>query len=149
MRALIAIVTFLLPRAIYAQEKVVEAIPANQAPEFFSGAYLVQVFLSLLVVIALMFAVLWGLRRFNGVSRGTGNQLQVVASVGLGQREKAVLINAGNKQILVGVAPGAVRTLHVFDQSVETGLADQDPTSGDITFGEVWKHTMGRRGDQV
>ena len=120
------------------------------APDFFSGTYLLQVFGSLVVVIGLMFAVLWALRKFNGVGTGVGGQLKVVASVGLGQREKAVLVNAGNTQLLIGVAPGSVRTLHVFEEPVDAiTVSNADDAKPQVTFGEVWKQAMGKKDGDV
>ncbi len=113
------------------------------APNFLSGEYLLQVFFSIMVVVALMVAMLWFLKRFNGVGRSTGGHLKVLASVGLGQRERAVLISAGGKQLLVGVAPGSVKTLHVFDEPIvpEQSLAEGQK----IRFADVWKQAMGNR----
>jgi len=119
----------------------------SAAPEFFSGGYLIQVMLSLVAVIGLMLAVLWLLRRANGVGRGFGSHLQVLASVGLGQREKAVLVRAGDTQLLLGVAPGYVRTLHVFDEPVvDVGPEDGLPDDREFRFSEVWKQAVGRDG---
>jgi len=119
------------------------------APEIFSSGYLLQVFLSLFFVIGLLFAVLWVLRRVNGLGRGMAGQLRVIASVGLGQRERAVLISAGKQQILLGVAPGSVTKLHVFEeplvQELPSGDSDEQRS---ISFGEVWKHAMNKGGDQ-
>lgn len=114
----------------------------------FTGEYLLQVFVSLAVVIGLMVGLLWILRRVNGVSRATGSgaALSVVASVGLGQRERAVLIEAGDKQILVGVAPGHIATLHVFDEPVAKP-ATKAPTTSMPGFAEVWKQAMGGHKD--
>ena len=120
---------------------------ATKASSMFSGAYLIQVFLSLIVVVGLMFAVLWALRKVNGVGRSVGGHMQVLASVGLGQRERAVLVQVGGQQLLLGVAPGSVRTLHVFDQPVVDATATA--AGGSINFGDVWKHAMGQRGQDA
>ena len=147
VRRLLPLSTALFSLAVLAEEQAA-TMPSATDPEFFSGAYLIQVFFSLLLVIGLMFGVLWGLRRFNGVSRGVGSQLQVLASVGLGQREKAVLLAAGDRQILIGVAPGEVRTLHVFDEPIQPPVSEPGTEKSEVTFGEVWKQAMGKRGDQ-
>ena len=39
----------------------------------------------------------------------------VLAQVSFGARERAVLLRVGAQQVLVGVAPGNVRTLHIID----------------------------------
>lgn len=143
MRTLITL-TVMLPLTSVAADKT-----ATAATDMFSAAYLMQVFGSLIVVIGLMFAVLWGLRRFNGVGgRAAGGQLQVISSVGLGQRERAVLVRAGDQQLLLGVAPGSVRTLHVFSEPLSASSAPADQPAEGVRFADVWKHAMGQRGDQ-
>lgn len=108
-----------------------------------TGEYFMQVFASLALVIGLMVAVLWLLRRFNGVGHkmGAGSPLQVVASVGLGQRERAVLIGAGDKQILIGVAPGHISALHVFDEPVSISTANDEKPA--VRFADVWRQATG------
>ena len=135
------------PLLANADQTAKKAPMPSAAPEMFSGGYLLQVFASLLIVIALMFAVLWALKRVNGVSRGASGQLRVLASVGLGQRERAVLISAGDKQMLLGVAPGSVTTLHIFDQPVvEMKTAEAGNAQATTSFSEVWKLAVSKRG---
>ena len=127
-----------------AQEQAAAPQRLSSTPEILSGAYLLQVFASLAVVIGLLVGVLWLMRRFNGVGRSASGQLQVIASVNLGQRERAVLVAAGDKQLLLGVAPGNVRTLHVFDEPI--AIAEAASTA--VTFKEVWRQATGAQGDK-
>lgn len=106
-----------------------------------TGEYLLQVLASLGLVIGLLLLVLWLLRRFNGIGQGAGvgSPLRVIASVGLGQRERAVLLAAGDQQILIGVAPGHIATLHVFDEPV-VEVSSTKPAAP-LSFGDVWRAT--------
>lgn len=130
----------MLPTGVAAQEA---ATDTPRSSTLFTGEYLLQVFGSMAFVIGLMVAMLWFLRRFNGVGRGAGagSPLSVVASVGLGQRERAVLVNAGDKQILVGVAPGHISTLHVFDEPV--AAADRPQAAAAMGFAEALRQVSG------
>lgn len=89
---------------------------AKPMPELFSAGYLFQVLGSLFVVFLCLFAVVYLLRRFNHLGGNAGSALKVVGSASVGQREKVVLIEAGGEQLLVGVAPGNVRMLHVLPE---------------------------------
>jgi len=92
------------------------------------GNYL-QMFFGLLVVVALVFGMAWFMRRigkFNGAA--TGN-LKVLGGVSVGQRERIVLVQAGETQLLVGVAPGEIRTLHVMDEPLETQTSSNQTNS--------------------
>lgn len=100
-----------------AQELAADA-KASASPELFSAAYLFQVLGSLLLVFVCLFAVVYFLKRFNGVNASSGSELRILGSASVGQREKIVLLEVGGEQLLIGVAPGAVRTLHVLPEPV-------------------------------
>ena len=116
-----------------------EAVPAVSPSSLFTGDYLLQVIGSFVVVILLLIGVLVLLRRFNGVSSQMSGNMRVISSVGVGQRERVVLLQVGVEQILVGVAPGNVRKIHTFDQPVVEASASTTPN-----FSDVWKVAMGK-----
>jgi len=133
---LISLSAFALPAIpVVAQE----VAPAVSPSSLFTGDYLLQVVGSFVVVILLLVAVLVMLKRFNGVSSSMGGDMRVVSSVGVGQRERAVLLQVGEQQVLVGVGPGNVRTLHVFDEPAVTATSPTAPS-----FSEVWKVATGK-----
>jgi flagellar protein FliO/FliZ len=92
-----------------------------------------QLAISLLIVIVLIVIAGWLFRRMRGVTAGGANPLRVVGQLTLGRRERVVLIEAGDKQLLLGVAPGRVEALHVLEERVEPPAAP--PTAR--TFGDV------------
>lgn len=116
-----------------------EAVPAVSPSSLFTGDYLLQVIGSFVVVILLLVGVLVLLRRFNGVSSQMSGNMRVVSSVGVGQRERVVLLQIGEEQILVGVGPGNVRKIHAFDEPVVEPSASTTPS-----FSDVWKVAMGK-----
>ena len=82
--------------------------------EIFDTAYLMQVFGSLLLVFGCLFGLIFVLKKMNGLPNSDRKLIQIIGSVKVGSREKIVLLRAGEEQLLVGVAAGSVRTLHVF-----------------------------------
>ena len=119
---------------LQAQESAVPAL--GNAPELLSAGYLMQVVGSLAIVFGAVVLMAVVVKRVNR-SPSTGKaSLSVMGSTNVGTREKVVLINAAGQQILVGVAPGNVRTLHVFEESLATDLAD-DAKPAD--FSTVWQ----------
>lgn len=125
-----ALTVLMFAPALAAQEMT----PAIAPSSLFTGDYLLQVIGSFVVVILLLVAVLVMLKRFNGVSGSISGDMRVVSSVSVGQRERAVLLQVGEQQILVGVGPGNVRTLHVFEEPAIEVAAQNTPS-----FAEVWK----------
>lgn len=93
------------------------------APESVTGAPsaaggLAQVTLSLMLVLAAVFAAAWVVRRLRTFGRPGAGAINIIADVALGTKERAVLIQVGAQQLLVGVAPGRVNTLHVLAEPV-------------------------------
>jgi flagellar protein FliO/FliZ len=76
-----------------------------------AGASLAQTTLGLAVVLALIFAVAWLLRRVGPMARTGGSPLRIVASQAVGQRERIVIVELGEQWLVLGVAPGRVNTL--------------------------------------
>lgn len=112
--------------------------------ELFTGDYLLQVVGSFVLVICVLLAVLLLLKRFNGAGSPRSGQMRVIASLGLGQRERAVLIEVGNEQFLVGVAPGSVNILHALSDPVRPASESSQPS-----FTDVWKVATGKHGSEV
>ena len=106
-------------------------VSAPSAPPSVTG--LGQVTFALLIVLAAVFAVAWLVRRMRGFGNRVGDAIDVLAEIPLGQKERAVLLKVGQAQILVGVAPGQVSTLHVLTEPIDltkvpTGSADGRPS---------------------
>jgi flagellar protein FliO/FliZ len=107
------------------------AAPASGALGAASGAAGVsQVTLALAVVLIAIFAVAWVARRLRGVGRRIGGAIEILGDVALGQKERAVLLKVGNARLLVGVAPGQVRTLHVLGADEVALFADGRAAAG-------------------
>lgn len=66
----------------------------------------------LVLVVVLVFVAAWLLRRFGQFSGAASGGLKVVAGLALGQKERVVVIQVGDEQLLLGVAPGRIETLH-------------------------------------
>ncbi|CAK0749581.1 Flagellar protein FliO [Gammaproteobacteria bacterium] len=77
---------------------------------------LLQVSLSLTLVLVVIALSAWLLRRFARLGGTMGGALRVLGGVSLGARERAILVQVGEQQILLGVAPGRVQTLYVLAQ---------------------------------
>lgn len=78
------------------------------------GDHILQVLLALGVVVGLVVALGWAVRRINGGNIRSGGDIRVVASQFLGPKERLLLIEVRDRQILVGVNPQCIRTLSEF-----------------------------------
>lgn len=94
------------------------ARPAYTPPEAaVSSGSIAQVVISLVLVLVAIVLAAWFLKRINLPQHGPGNMLKVISGVAVGQRERIVLIEVKDTWLVVGVAPGQVRTLHSMPKS--------------------------------
>ena len=77
-----------------------------------------QLMLGLVVVLGAIAVGAWLLRRFGRVSSAIGGAIKIVGGVSMGPRERVVLLQVGNTQLLLGVTPGRIQSLHVLDEPV-------------------------------
>jgi flagellar protein FliO/FliZ len=77
-----------------------------------------QVVTGLLAVVALILVGAWMLRRFGRFSVGAEGSMKVLGGISVGTRERVVLVQVGETQLLLGIAPGRVQTLHVLDNPI-------------------------------
>ena len=83
------------------------------------GAQLTQLVLGLLLVLGLIFALAWLLRRVQQTGARQGGQvIELISSRALGARDRLVLVQVGNEQILLGLTPGRITPLHVLKEPV-------------------------------
>jgi flagellar protein FliO/FliZ len=108
------------------------AAPDTVAPAAPSGVgSLGEVTVALALVLGAIFAAAWLLRRVRGFGKPNGAALDILADLPVGPKERAVLIRVGTTQLLIGVAPGRVSTLHVLAEPVDYTVpaAAADPNS--------------------
>ena len=103
-----------------------------------------EVAFALLLVLAAIFVIAWLLRSMRIVGNRVGGAIDVLANVQLGQKERAVLLKVGSTQILVGVAPGQVSTLHVLTEPLEITKPPVDLARLPTLFSTVLMRSLGK-----
>ena len=90
--------------------------------------------------------VAWILKRINLPQYGAGSLLKVISGVAVGQRERIVLVEVNDTWLVVGVAPGQVRTLHSMPKA-ELPIPQTDAlnTESGKTFQSWLKQVMEKR----
>ncbi|GGY63687.1 flagellar biosynthetic protein FliO [Marinobacter zhanjiangensis] len=139
-----AVFLTLLPALAIAQETTTPVSPESggSSGQGDAIASLTTMGIGLLVVVALIFGCAWLVKRMSGLTGMNSGTMKVVAVMGLGARERIALIDVAGTQILVGITPSAIRTLHVFDEPV---VSPGQEASGDFArklhglIGRKWK----------
>ena len=91
------------------------AAPAASAAHS-TGGGLAEVTLALIVIVALIAGLAWLGKRMRGFGTAAAHAIasRCSANQALGPKERCVLVRVGDTDILIGVAQGNVRPLHVF-----------------------------------
>ena len=119
LRCLPALEAGLMPLTVFAEP---QSAPAA-GPALDAGSVL-QVFLGLVAVLLLIGAVAWLLRHVLRLQPTMCGQLRILGGLSMGARERVVLLKVGDTQLLLGVAPGRVHTLHVLDKPLAESTAE-------------------------
>jgi flagellar protein FliO/FliZ len=88
------------------------------AGETMGSGFMIQFFAGLSVVLLCIIGLAWLMRRYSRLQSTAGGALRVVDGLALGARERIILVQVGDTQVLLGVAPGRVEAVHVLNEPV-------------------------------
>ena len=102
----------IIPSVVFAEEKKVPLM------EPLSAGSIIQVFAGLAAVLLLFGAIIFVLKRMGNFRSNTGGKMQVIDGVSVSARDRVLLIQVGEKQVLIGVSPGGISSIATFDEAV-------------------------------
>lgn len=121
------------PLAAWAQTTTAE-------PPGVSGSAIVQMLLGLTLIIGLLFAGAYLLRKLNGGrSFGHTGPMRIVGGLMISARERIVLLEVGDEWIVIGIVPGQIKTLHTLPKG-----EIQAPGGSEKSFSQ-WLKQIGER----
>jgi flagellar protein FliO/FliZ len=111
---------FLVLSSLFAYAAVAaETAPAPVVPPL---AFSWQWVVSLGTVMAAIFALAWVLRRVQSFSSLATDRFRLLTGMALGGKERLMLVQVGEKQLVLGVTPANVRTLCVLEGDERIGF---------------------------
>lgn len=149
MRTLISIIALLFTELSYAAiavDKSKDKVITSLASEPVGLGNYMQMFFGLFIVVALIFGMAWFMRRMGSMNGMAAGNLKVLGGISVGQRERVVLIQAGDTQLLVGVAPGEIRTLHVLDEPITNQSVTTESSNTSSSFADKLHAAIRNRG---
>jgi flagellar biosynthetic protein FliO len=124
------------------------AAPPVTMPAGPATGSLLQTLFALIVVLGVLGALAWFLKRYGPKAGGGGANLRVVGSLSLGGRERLLVVEVGSQWIVVGASPGRVNALATMpkQEGVDAGsaaLAPHLPPAN--SFADWLKQTIDKR----
>ena len=95
------------------------ATPALPGTPVVGGGDVASLLISMLIVIAVILVLGWLYSRSRFIGGGSAEAIQIVASRALGTKERLMVVEVADQQLLVGMTANGVQTLHVFEKPVE------------------------------
>jgi len=102
-----------------------------------SGGNIGQLAMGLLAVVAFVFILGWFLKNVMRSGAVTSGAMKIIAGVSMGARERVVLMQVGETQILIGVTPGRIEKIHVLDKPIDVEPASNPASSFASKLSEV------------
>ena len=114
-------------------------------PPGVSGSAILQMLLGLTLIIGLLFAGAYLLRKLNGGrSFGHTGPMRIVGGLMISARERIVLLEVGDEWIVIGIVPGQIKTLHTLPKGEVPNAG-----GGDKSFGQWLKQISERKKNEL
>jgi len=114
--------------------------PLGMSGEVLSSGFLMQFFSGLAVVLVCVVGLAWMMRRFGRLQSSANGALRMIDGMALSTRERIVLVQVGDTQLLLGVAPGRIDALHVLGEPLP--VAGEEKPAG-MNFATRLKDALG------
>jgi flagellar protein FliO/FliZ len=109
-----------------------------------SGGGALQIALSLIIVLVTIFVVAWVAKRMRVTPSSRAGLVKVVDEVGIGPKERAVIIDAEGTRLVIGVGEGRVVLLHRYAAPPGTENTPLVETAASPSFVDVLKRGLGK-----
>ena len=134
MRSLLFLSMLCIWSGAYAAEHTASAGPGTASSLF-------QVLLGLMVVLGLLAATAWAIRRAGLARSVSASAVKIIGGASIGTRERIVLVEVAGQWIVVGIAPGCINALATMPRQEDIAPAETT-TAADAKNFATWLKQM-------
>ncbi|EGF33766.1 Flagellar biosynthesis protein fliO [Oxalobacteraceae bacterium IMCC9480] len=124
---------------IFAQA-VTTAAPASTST---SPGSMLQVMVGLILVLGLLIAVAWSMKKMGAGKHAAAGALKIVGGVSVGNRERILVVEVADQWIVVGVTPTSINALSTMPKQEGVELSAVAPLAKN--FSDWLKQTIDKR----
>lgn len=108
---------------IFVFSKIILASTNVASTNYLSGGYIRQVTIMLVVVIAVIFAISFFLKRTNLVSKNANEDIKVLNTLSIGTKEKLLVLEVNHNKILLGVGNSGISYLCTISKTNQDNIS--------------------------
>lgn len=108
----------------------------SQAATLGTGS-LLQMLLALGLVVVLIVGLSIAVRRFNMFTAGSSNHIRIVGGLALSNKDRLLLVQVGEEQLLISASPGRVEKVHQMQTPIDIETAGEGKTVGKQSFSSL------------
>ena len=101
--------------------------PTLPAAPGVGGGDILSLGASVIIIVAIIVLLGWLYSRSRFMSGGASDVINVVATRALGPKERLMVVEVADQQLLVGMTAAGVQTLHVLDKPVHATRKEAAP----------------------
>jgi len=98
------------------------------------GGDVLSIGVSMFIVIGVIVVLGWGYSRSRFLAGGANDVINIVATRSLGPKERLLVVEVADQQLLVGMTSTGVQTLHVLDKPVRAAEATKQASNKTTGF---------------
>lgn len=106
---------------------------------------LAQMVFVLLLVVGLLLGLAWMLRRAGLVQGAANGQMKVLGALSVGARERVVLVQVGQEQLVLGVTAAEISLLHLLAEPIDVSATADGQSLITASFSQRLQQALKRR----
>ena len=106
---------------------------------------LLQMMMALGVVVVLIVGLSFAVRKFNMFSVGSSVHIRIVSGLALSNKDRLLLVQVGEEQLLISTSPGRVQKIHEMQAPIDLAQAGEGKASAGQNFSSLLQ-SMTQRG---
>lgn len=119
-----------------------QADPAVRSEALVSAGSMVQMLIALVVVVAIIVGLSILVRRLSLVPGASGGMIRIVSSLALNSKDRLLLVQVGEEQILISASPGRIGKVHELQAPVDTASFDNLQKAKGKSFNSLFTQVL-------